>query len=110
MFGGLGNMFDLLKNAREIQDRVKSMQDEMAALRFDAETGGGAVRVTVDGKGVVLDMSIDISALDDVELLEDLVKSAVNAAVQRSQAAMRERLSELTGGLNLPGLDSMLGG
>lgn len=110
MLSGLGNMFELLRNAKDIQARVKAMQDEMASKRFDAETGGGAVRVTVDGKGVVLNIAITPAAQGDTELLEDLIKSAVNAAVERAHAAMRDQLSELTGGLNLPGLDNMLGG
>lgn len=110
MLGGLGNMFDILKNAKEIQARVKAMQDEMAAKRFDAETGGGAVKVTVDGKGVVVNIAIAPSAASDTELLEDLITSAVNAAVERAHAATREKISELTGGLNIPGLGDMLGG
>ncbi len=110
MLGGFGNILDLLKNAKEIQARVAEMQKELATRRYDAETGGGAVRVIVDGKGSVVDVKIDPAATDDVELLEDLVKTAVCAAVARAQDAMREEMSRLTGGFNIPGLSDMLPG
>jgi DNA-binding YbaB/EbfC family protein len=109
MLGGLGNMFDLVKNARDMQARVREMQEELAKKRFDAQTGGGAVRVTVDGRGTLVAVFIEPSATADLELLEDLIRGAVNAAVARSQDAMKEELARLTGGLNLPGLEAMLG-
>jgi hypothetical protein len=108
MFGGFGNILDMMKNAKDLQARMQEFQKGLANKRFDAQTGGGAVRVTVDGKGMVVDVKIDPSATGDVELLEDLVKSAVCAACTRAHDAMREGLSQVTGGLNLPGLDNML--
>lgn len=110
MFGGLGNMLDVLKGAKEMQSKMAALQAELAARRYDAQTGGGLVCVTVDGKGTVINVKIDPKAAEDVELLEDLVKSAVCSAVDRAQSAMREELSKLTGGLNLPGLDGLLPG
>ena len=110
MLGGLGNMFDLLKNAKNIQAQVSEMQKNLVHQRYDAETGGGAVRVTVDGQGSIVNVKIDPPAAQDVELLEDLVKSAVNAADTRSQDAMKQEMAKLTGGLNLPTLESMLMG
>jgi len=110
MLGGLGNMMEMLKNAKGIQERMAELQKELADRRFDAETGGGAVRVTVDGKGSMVDIKIDPAAAQDVELLEDLVKAAVCSATARAQAGIKEELSKVAGGLNIPGLDSMLPG
>lgn len=110
MFGGFGNILEMMKSAKDIQARMTEVQKELAAKRFDAETGGGAVRITVDGKGTVVDVKIDPEAARDVELLEDLVKSAVCAATTRAHDAMREAISQITGGLNIPGLDNMLPG
>jgi DNA-binding YbaB/EbfC family protein len=110
MLGNLGNMMGALKQAKELQSRMAEVQAELASKRFVADSGGGAVAVTVDGKGTVINVKIDPTATADVELLEDLVKAAVCAAVRKSQEAMQEELSKLTGGFNIPGLSEMLGG
>ncbi len=108
MLGGFGNIMELMKSAKDIQARMGELQRELAEKRFDAETGGGMVKVTVDGKGSVVNVKIEPEAAKDVELLEDLIKSAVCSAVDRAQSAMKEEMSRLTGGLNIPGLDNML--
>lgn len=110
MLGSLGNMMGVLKQAKELQSRVGEVQAELAAKRFTADAGGGAVTVTVDGKGTLVDVKIDPSATGDVELLEDLIKAAVCAAMGKSQDAMKQEMAKLTGGLNIPGLNEMLGG
>jgi len=101
---------EMMKSAKDLQARMAEFQKELATRRYDAQSGGGAVRVVVDGKGMVVDVKIEPSATQDVELLEDLVKSAVCAAASRAHDAMRAELSQMTGGLNIPGLDSMLPG
>lgn len=110
MFGGFGNILEMMKSAKDLQARMADFQKELANKRFDAQSGGGAVRVIVDGKGTVVDVKIEPSAAADVELLEDLIKSAVRAASSRAHEAMRAELSQMTGGLNIPGLDNMLPG
>jgi DNA-binding YbaB/EbfC family protein len=110
MLGGLGNMLEVLKGARELQSKMAELQKELESRRYDAATGGGAVRVVVDGKGTVLEVKIDPSATADVELLEELVRSAVATALSRSQEAMAQEFARLTGGLNLGGLERMLRG
>jgi nucleoid-associated protein EbfC len=109
MFGGLGNLADMLKNAKEMQSRMAAIQSELASRRFSADSGAGAVRVTVDGHGDVLDLKIEPSAAADVELLEDLIKAAVGAAVGKARTQMKEEFAKLTGGLKLPGLNGLLG-
>lgn len=110
MFGGLGNLTEMLKNAKQLQGNLAKMQEEMAAKRFDGVAGGEMVRATVDGKGTLLDLKIDPKATEDVELLEDLVRAAVCAATTKSQEAVKEQMSSLAGGMDLGGLSQMLGG
>ncbi len=110
MLGGLGNLANLMKSAKEMQAQMAKMQAELATRRYEADAGGGLVRVTVDGKSTLVDIRIDPKALEDAELLEDLVKAAVCAAAAKSQEAMKGELASLTGGLNIPGLTDMLGG
>ena len=111
MLGGLGNLANLMKSAKDLQSNVAAMQAELAQKRFDAEAGGGLVRAIVDGKGTLVDIKINPQAAADVELLEDLVKAAVGAAVKRAQDTLQAELAKMTGGLNLPpGLADMLGG
>jgi DNA-binding YbaB/EbfC family protein len=110
MLGGLGNLAGLLKSANKMQAQMAKMQAELANRRYEADAGGGIVRAVVDGKGTLLDVKIGPEALGDVELLEDLVKAAVCAAVAKSREAMKGELAALTGGLELPGITEMLGG
>ena len=111
MFGGLGNLTGMLKSARELQGNMAKMQETLASRRYEAESGGGFVRAIVDGRGALMDIKIDPRAVADVELLEDLVKSAVTAAAARAQEGMAAEMSRLTGGLNLPpNVMEMLGG
>ena len=110
MFGGLGNLTGLLKSAKEMQANMAKLQAELATRRYDGEAGGGMVKATVDGKGTLVDIKIEASAVEDVELLEDLVKSAVGVATGKSQEAMKSEIAAMTGGMNIPGLTDMLGG
>ncbi len=110
MLGGLGNLAGLLKSAKEMQANMAKMQAELATRRFEGDAGGGVVRATVDGKGTLVDIKIDPAAVEDVELLEDLVKGAVGAATAKSQEAIKAEMAAMTGGVNIPGLTDMLGG
>jgi DNA-binding YbaB/EbfC family protein len=110
MFGGLGNLAGMLKQAKSLQENMQKMQEELARQRFDAEAGAGMVRAEVNGKGELVTIKIDPSATADVELLEDLIKAAIQAAVNKSQEAMKVEMMKLTGGLNMPpGLGELLG-
>lgn len=110
MLGGIGNLAGLLKSAKEIQAQMAKIQAELASRRYEGDAGGGMVRATVDGKSTLVDIKIDPQAVNDVELLEDLVRAAVCAATAKSQEAMKSELAGLTGGLNIPGMTEMLGG
>lgn len=109
MFGGLGNIGTLLKQAKSLQENMAKMQETLAQRRFEADAGAGMVRATVDGKGELLRIKIDPQAAGDVELLEDMITAAVSSATRKAHEGMKEEMSRLTGGLNIPGLSDMLG-
>jgi nucleoid-associated protein EbfC len=109
MFGNLGNLANVMKQAKSMQENMQKMQEEMTRKRYDAEAGAGMVKATVNGKGELVDIKIDPQAADDVELLEDTIKAAVSAATQKAHSAAKEEFSQLTGGLNIPGLSDLMG-
>ncbi|MBI4580685.1 MAG: YbaB/EbfC family nucleoid-associated protein [Planctomycetes bacterium] len=109
MFGGLGNLAGMLKQAKSLQENMQKMQAELAAQRYEGDAGAGLVRAEVNGKMELLRVKIDPKAAADVELLEDLVVAATAAATRKAQEAVREQMARLTGGLNLPGLTDLLG-
>jgi hypothetical protein len=96
----------IMKQAQMMQQRMARLQEEAAEKTAEATVGGGAVSVTVNGKNQVLSLSIKKEAVDpeDVEMLQDLIISAVNEALKNVQAQMGEEMSKVTGGLSIPGL------
>lgn len=107
-FPGMGgaNMNNLLKQAQKMQKDMENMQKELEEKNFEFSTGGGAVVVLVNGKNQVLDIKIKPEVLDpdDVEMLQDLILSAVNGALNKAQEEMSDGMKKLTGGMNIPGL------
>lgn len=104
-FGG-GNINNLMKQAQAMQKQMEEMQKEVEAAEFEASVGGGAISVRVNGKKEVLGINIkpEVVDPDDVEMLEDLVLSAVNEALKKAEEASSNQMGKLTGGLNIPGL------
>lgn len=103
MKGGIGN---ILKQAQAMQENLRRAQEELAALEVTGQSGGGLVRVTMTGRHDVKRVELDPSLLkDDKEVLEDLIAAAVNDAVRKVEQAAREKMSGLSGGLGLPGLN-----
>ena len=109
MLGGLGNLTGLFKQAKELQQKLGDVQSELQAMRHEGEAGGGAVVATVNGKGTLVDIKIQPDAAGDVELLEDLIKSAVGVAAEKAHESAREAMAGMTGGINIPGLSDILG-
>ena len=100
MKGGLGN---ILKQAQKMQEELQKTQEKMAQEEVTGESGGGLVKVTMNGRHEVKRIEIDATLMqDDKEMLEDLVAAAVNAAVQRVGEKMQESMAGLTSGLQLP--------
>lgn len=104
-FGG-GNMNNLMKQAQAMQKKMEEMQKQIEASEFEASAGGGAVSVKVNGKKEVLGINIkpEVVDADDVEMLEDLVLSAVNEALRKADEETANKMGKVTGGMNIPGL------
>jgi len=97
---GLG---DLMKQAQAMQERMQKVQEEMAAMEVDGESGAGLVKVTMNGRHEVRRVNIDSSLLgEDKEVLEDLVAAACNDAVRKVAAQQQEKMSSMASGLGLP--------
>jgi DNA-binding YbaB/EbfC family protein len=111
MFGNIGQLMNIMKNAGQIKESMKDMNERLQAARFTGEAGGGQVQATVDGRGEMISIRIEPALVQggDVELLEDLTCAAVRDAVNRSRTAIQKEMQEITGGLNLPGMDKLFG-
>ena len=98
------NLGGMMKKVQEMQSQMEEMQTEMASRHFSATSGGGAVSVTVTGKGRVVSVSITEDIVDpkDIETLEDLIQLAVNNAKDEADKTLAQEMSKLTGGLPLP--------
>jgi DNA-binding YbaB/EbfC family protein len=96
----------ILRQAQQLQAKLAKAQEELGNMTVEATSGGGAVKVVIDGHQKVHSVEISPEAVEagDVELLQDLVITAVNEAITKSQELVNKRLSSLTGGLNIPGL------
>lgn len=106
---GLGNIQDVMKQAQEMQQRIAQVQDELANRTVTAESGGGMVKVTANGKQHILRIAIEKDVIDpaDAELLEDLIVAGVNKALEESQKLAQEEMKKATAGMlpNIPGLN-----
>lgn len=95
----------ILRQAQQLQAKLAKAQEELGNLTVEASSGGGAVKVVIDGQQKVRSVEISPEVVaEDVELLQDLVMAAVNEAITKSQELASKHLSSLTGGLNIPGL------
>ncbi len=103
------NLSDLLQQAQALQEKLKQMQEEAAAKTVDAQSGGGMVRVTVDGSMQVRRIEIDpaLLASNDKAMLEDLITVAVNQGLRQAQAMVAAEMGKLApmGGFKFPGME-----
>ncbi|KMT22474.1 YbaB/EbfC family nucleoid-associated protein [Clostridium cylindrosporum] len=105
--GGMpGNMNNLIKQAQKMQKQLEESKAEVESKIFEATVGGGAVTAKVNGKKEVVDIIIkeEVVDPDDVEMLQDLIISAVNKAISDADKEMGSTMGKLTGGMNMPGL------
>lgn len=95
---------DLLKQAQQLQEQVKKIQEELGRRTVTASSGGGMVSVTVTGGQELLSIKLDPVCVDsrDIPMLEDLILAAVNQGLKKSRELMAEEMKGLTGGLPLP--------
>lgn len=100
----LGNMGQLMTRAREMQERMQQLQQELASKQVTADAGGGMVQATVNGRLELLNIKIDKTRVNpaDTEMLEDLVVAATRAAQMKAAAMMAQEMQRLAGELGLP--------
>ncbi|MCX5661782.1 MAG: YbaB/EbfC family nucleoid-associated protein [Planctomycetota bacterium] len=127
MFDNLKNLGALMTQAREMKQRMEQIQAELAGKTVEADSGAGAVRVVMNGKFEVLSIRLDRAVLasllapsggggaaaasaDDQRMVEDLIAAAVNAAMRKAQELAAAEMGKVTGGMNLPGLEKLMGG
>ena len=108
---GFGGSAGMMRQQQQMQQKLAKMQQEMESAQknveessFTASVGGGAVQATVSGKKQLTAIQPDAVDPADVEMLQDLVISAVNEALRQAEEAMESAMGALTGGLNIPGL------
>lgn len=106
MGGGPQNMNQMLKQAQKMQEEITAKQNELEEREFVATVGGGAVEVKMTGAKKLLSIKIKPEAVDpdDVEMLEDLVMSAFNQAIENVEKTSEEEMGKITGGTSFPGL------
>lgn len=98
-----GNLANIMKQAQQMQENMKAMQEQLASIEVEGQSGAGMVKVVMTCRHDVKRVSIDPSLLsDDKEMLEDLIAAAVNDAVRRVETTSQEKMGSLTGGLGLP--------
>ncbi len=105
------NIGQIAKMAQQMQAQMAQAQQELAETTLEATAGGGAVRLVITGAQEVRSVEIDPSAVDpdEVEMLQDLVMTAVNEAISRSKELERERMGKIAGGMGIPGMPGLPG-
>jgi len=98
-----GPLAQLMRQAQQMQDSVKRAQDEIAAMEITGESGAGMVKVTLNGRHEAKRVQISQDAMgEDREFLEDLIAAAITDAAQKIDAATKEKMAGVTGGMQLP--------
>lgn len=95
---------NMMRQAQRQLAQIQKIQEDLEGLKVEGSAGGGVVKVTMSGKQVVESVTIDPEALEDVELLQDLVAAAVNDAFTKTQELAAQKMAAITGGLKIPGL------
>ena len=103
IMGGMGN---LMKQAQKMQSKIVKIQEEMAEKTIEGSAGGGMVTAVANGKQEIVSIKLEPEVVnpEDMEMLEDMVVAAVNDALKKSQEMVAEAMSQITGGMNIPGL------
>lgn len=105
-FGNMPGMGNMMKQVQKMVEDQQKMEQELKDTRLEASSGGGMVTAVANAAGDVLEIKIDPQVVDpdDVEMLQDLVVSAVREVLQKGTDIKVEKMQELTGGMNIPGL------
>lgn len=104
--GGNQNMNSMIKQAQKMQDQITELQNDIEERDFSASVGGGAVEVVLTGKKTIKSLTLKPEVVDpeDIEILQDLIISAVNEAVNNIESTTEDEMNKITGGVSLPGL------
>ncbi|MDR1705360.1 MAG: YbaB/EbfC family nucleoid-associated protein, partial [Clostridiales bacterium] len=99
-----GNMQQMMKQAQKMQQQIADKQEELEARTLEVTSGGGAVKIVINGKKELQEIIISPEAVDpdDVEMLQDLILTAVNEAVRSAEELVQNEMGKITGGMNLP--------
>ncbi len=99
-------MEGILRQVQQVRERLEKLQEELADRTVEASTGGGMVTVAVNGRQEVVSVRIEkeVASPEELDLLQDLVRGAVNEALSRSKRMAADEMAKITGGMNLPGL------
>ncbi|MBX3439198.1 MAG: YbaB/EbfC family nucleoid-associated protein [Planctomycetaceae bacterium] len=110
MLKGLGNLANLMKSAQQLQDKLSSMNDALADVRVEGSAGGGMVTVEATAQQRIVRCQIEDSlvATGEREMIEELVVSATNQALEKAKQAQADAMSRMAGDLNIPGLGDAL--
>ena len=113
MFDQMKMLGSLMKNAGALRERAEQMKAELEQKTVEGESGGGAVRVLMNGKGRVLRVDLEANMLtglagDDKTIIEELIAAAVNNGVEKVQELLQEEFKKAAGGLDIPGLGGIL--
>ena len=100
----LGDLMGMMKQAKELQEKMQALQEEVAAMEVEGSAGGGLVSVVMTGKSEMKRLKIDPSLLkpEEAEIVEDLIVAAVNEARAKAEQVLADKMREMTGGLQLP--------
>lgn len=103
---GSGNLAGMMKQAQKMQEDMTALQAELETTEYEATVGGGAVTAVVTGKKELKSLSIKPEVVDpeDIEMLEDLLISALNESIKKANDAMDQGMEKAKGGLSIPGL------
>ena len=104
--GDLSKMGGMLKQAMEMKNRIEELKEKLAEEEIEGSAGGGMVHVVVNGRMDLLSIKIDPEVVDkdDVEMLETLVRAAVNEGMEKTREMVKSRMAEISGGLDIPGI------
>ena len=98
-----------MKQAKKMQEKMARLQQELETRTVEAQSGGGMVRVLVNGKFEIVSLKIekDVVNPEDIDMLQDLIAAAVNEGIRKSQEMAQSEMSKITGGLSIPGLGGL---
>lgn len=103
--GGGGGMHNLMAQANQLQMKIKKLQDELSQKEYESSAGGGAVKVKVKGETEILSLNIseELAKSGDLEMMQDLILTAVNDALKTAKTNHAQEMQKITGSFNIPG-------